>query len=352
MSADELTPEELEAETAESLPDREAMSTLPVIPPILDLDANVDAALDIAAPINARVAANANAALPIDAAASANVLSEGAQAGAAATADLVIGQTLDGEAIATADQTSAIGQGQGDATAVPPGRHRRTRPRRANDMAEHDKDALSESELEAETAEGLPEREAMSSIPTASRAERHWICGGLLDLDVNVDLSADAAAPVGAAVAANANVAAPIDAAVAANVASPDATAAAAATQNSMIIQDARRRRRSPTPTRPRASSRARAAATPRPGTALRDPAPPRGGARHRDLRGALRRRAGGAPARQHGDRDDRAGRRPRLRLRMVAARASAAASSTTRTSRRRAPAARTAARPRSRSRW
>jgi len=67
------------------------------------------------------VAANANAALPVDAAASANVLSDGAQAGAAATQTSAIGQTLDGEAIATSDQTSAIGQGEGDATAVPPG---------------------------------------------------------------------------------------------------------------------------------------------------------------------------------------------------------------------------------------
>jgi hypothetical protein len=104
-------------------------------------------------------------------------------------------------------------------------------------MAEHDKE-LTQSELEAETAEGLPERAAMSSIPPLPGGEALEIGGGLLDLDVNVDLSADAAAPVGAAVAANANVAAPIDAAVAANVASPDATAAAAATQNSTIIQD------------------------------------------------------------------------------------------------------------------
>ena len=41
--------------------------------------------------------------------------------GAAATQTSAIGQTMDGEAIATADQTSAIGQGEGDAAAVPPG---------------------------------------------------------------------------------------------------------------------------------------------------------------------------------------------------------------------------------------
>ena len=117
-----LTPEEMQAEDATALPDREAMSTLPVIPPILDLDANIDVALDIAAPIDASVAANANAALPLDAAASANVLSEGAQAGATAPQTSVIGQSLDGEANAIANQTSAIGQGEGDgdAVAVPP----------------------------------------------------------------------------------------------------------------------------------------------------------------------------------------------------------------------------------------
>jgi hypothetical protein len=104
-------------------------------------------------------------------------------------------------------------------------------------MADNEQ-ALSQSELEAETAEGLPERAAMSTVPTSLPGADALELGGLLDLDVNVDLSADAAAPIGAAVAANANVAAPVDAAVAANVASPDATAAASAAQNSTIIQD------------------------------------------------------------------------------------------------------------------
>ncbi|MDA0140139.1 hypothetical protein [Solirubrobacter deserti] len=102
-------------------------------------------------------------------------------------------------------------------------------------------DELTPEELEAQNAASLPDREAMSTLPPSlpgSEALDLAGAGGLLDLDVNVDLSADAAAPVGAAVAANANVAAPIDAAVAANVASPDATAAAAATQNSTIVQD------------------------------------------------------------------------------------------------------------------
>jgi hypothetical protein len=110
MSRDELTPEELEGQEAAALPDREAMSTLPTS--LLDLDVNVDAALDIAAPVNAAVAANANAALPVDAAVSANILSEGATSAAVADQDSVIAQNLDGEATAIADQDSNIDQGE------------------------------------------------------------------------------------------------------------------------------------------------------------------------------------------------------------------------------------------------
>ena len=118
---DELTPAELEAEDAQALPDREAMSTLDptsgldvALPtsPLLDLDVNVDAALDIAAPVNAAVAANANAALPIDAAVSANALSPGAESIASAQQTSVIGQSLDGTAIADSDQNSNIEQGE------------------------------------------------------------------------------------------------------------------------------------------------------------------------------------------------------------------------------------------------
>jgi hypothetical protein len=116
---------------------------------------------------------------------------------------------------------------------------------------------LTPAELEAEDATALPDREAMSTLdptagldpatslptelpelPDTELPDPNVSLGaGLLDLDVNVDLDADAAAPVSAAVAANANIAAPIDAAVSANIASPDATSAAVATQNSTIVQ-------------------------------------------------------------------------------------------------------------------
>lgn len=119
------------------------------------------------------------------------------------------------------------------------------------DHARGPEDGLTPEELEAQGAAALPDREAMSTLDPAAALDPAGAVdgalegvtgalpqtGGLLDLDVNVDLTADAAAPISAAVAANANVAAPIDAAVSANVASPDATSVAAATQDSTIVQ-------------------------------------------------------------------------------------------------------------------
>jgi hypothetical protein len=110
-------------------------------------------------------------------------------------------------------------------------------------MADHTDEpaeGLSPAELEAEHAEGLPDREAMSTLNPGAAIDPAGAlgAGGLLNLDVNLDLNADAAAPVSAAVAANANVAAPIDASVSANVASPDGTSIAMANQDSVIAQD------------------------------------------------------------------------------------------------------------------
>ena len=86
-----------------ALPDREAMS-------LLDLNINLDLALDLAAPVDAAVAANANVAAPIDAAVAANIGSTGSEATAVADQDSVIIQTLDGTAIATAEQDATIQQ--------------------------------------------------------------------------------------------------------------------------------------------------------------------------------------------------------------------------------------------------
>ncbi len=61
--------------------------------------------------------------------------------------------------------------------------------------------------------------------------------GDLLNVDVNVDLDADLAAPINGAVAANANIAAPIDAAVSANILSEDSESTAIAQQDAIINQ-------------------------------------------------------------------------------------------------------------------
>ncbi len=76
------------------------------------LNVNVDLAADadIAAPINGAVAANANVAAPIDAAVSANIGSIDSDAVAVAQQDAIINQNIDGEAAATADQSSDITQ--------------------------------------------------------------------------------------------------------------------------------------------------------------------------------------------------------------------------------------------------
>jgi hypothetical protein len=103
MSANELTPEEMNAQTAAQLPDKEAMS-------LLDVNADLDLALDLAAPVDAAVAANANVAAPIDAAVSANILSPGSTSIASADQDSIIVQDLDGVAEATATQDATIDQ--------------------------------------------------------------------------------------------------------------------------------------------------------------------------------------------------------------------------------------------------
>ncbi|HYD10476.1 MAG TPA: hypothetical protein VEA78_10265 [Acidimicrobiales bacterium] len=92
---------------------------------------------------------------------------------------------------------------------------------------------LSKEELEAQDGAELADKEAMSVLDTVGGLAD----GGLLNLDVDLSLDADVAAPIDAAVAANANVAAPIDAAVAANVASVGSTAQAVSDQDAMITQ-------------------------------------------------------------------------------------------------------------------
>src|SRR3954452_6493529 len=98
-----VSKEELAAETVTALPDKEVLS-------LLDLNANLDLALDAAAPIDLAVGANANIAAPIDAAVSANVLSPLAVSEAGGTQAAEIHQGIVGDATANAPQSSTIDQ--------------------------------------------------------------------------------------------------------------------------------------------------------------------------------------------------------------------------------------------------
>src|SRR3954468_9223337 len=100
---DSLSMEEIEAQDAVSLPDKEVLS-------LLNVDANVDLGLDLAAPVDLAAAANLNVAAPIEAAASANVLSPDAQSLAVAQQTGTIDQGISGSAHATAPQDASIDQ--------------------------------------------------------------------------------------------------------------------------------------------------------------------------------------------------------------------------------------------------
>ena len=189
-----LTRADLEAEGATALPAKEVVS-------LLDLNLNLDLALDLAAPIDLAVAANANVAAPIDAAVAANVLSAGSTAQALADQDGTIDQLISGEAVATAGQDSSIDQG--------------------NDVVDP----------------GPAPTPGPGVVEPPDTTTGGILEGDLLELDVDVALDADLAAPIAGAVAANANVAAPIDAAVAANVASIASSATAVADQDVDIVQ-------------------------------------------------------------------------------------------------------------------
>ncbi|WP_018681223.1 hypothetical protein [Actinokineospora enzanensis] len=191
MSEIELTPlsqDELAAEGGVALPDKEVYS-------LLDLNVDLDLGLDLAAPVDLAVAANANVAAPIDAAVGANVLSDGSTAQALADQGVAIGQGITGEAVAHSTQDSDIDQG--DTPDTPP----------------------------AQSGADIPD-----DVSGALQ-------GGLLNVDVNVKGDLDLTAPINGAVAANANIAAPIDAAVSANIGSNDSASTAIAQQDAIINQ-------------------------------------------------------------------------------------------------------------------
>jgi hypothetical protein len=187
-----LSPEELAAETGAALPDKEVMS-------LLDLNADLNIALDAAAPIDLGVAANANAAAPIEASIGANVLSAGSTAVAGAHQAAAIDQGITGDSVAHAPQVSSIDQTGGAAPA--------------------------------------PADAAAAPVAAEPAASSGPLDGPLLNVDVNLDGKLDLAAPIDGAVAAQANVAAPIDASAAANVGSIDSVASASSDQAALITQ-------------------------------------------------------------------------------------------------------------------
>jgi hypothetical protein len=204
-----LSMADLEAESGTMLPNKEVMS-------LLDLNVNVDLALDLAAPVDLAVAANANIAAPIEAAVSSNVLSVGSEAGAGAHQAVGLDQGISGSAIANAPQSAGVDQTH-DAGAP------------ATDTPATHAPAATAPATGTEAAGTGGTAPAVTS-------------GGALDgplLNVNADINANAhlAAPVAGAVAANANVAAPIDASASANVASVDSTSTAVSDQSALISQ-------------------------------------------------------------------------------------------------------------------
>src|ERR1051326_1233454 len=100
---DKLSMDEIEDEGAVALPNKEVLS-------LLDVNANVDLGLDLAAPVDLAAAANLNVAAPIEAAASANLLSPDAQAVALAQQHGSIDHGISGSAEATAPQHAEITQ--------------------------------------------------------------------------------------------------------------------------------------------------------------------------------------------------------------------------------------------------
>jgi hypothetical protein len=202
-----LSADELAAESGTALPAKEVMS-------LLDLNANLDLALDTAAPIDLAVGANANIAAPINAAVDANVLSVGSESQAGAIQAGTIHQGIVGDATATSDQHSQIDQGNPTTTT----------PATAADPTGTTTDPSGTTATDPTSATG--------GATTGSVTD-----GNLLNVNVNLDGNLHLASPIDGAVAANANAAAPINASAAANIGTVDSSATALGEQNVAIDQ-------------------------------------------------------------------------------------------------------------------
>lgn len=209
-----LTPDELAAESGTALPAKEVMS-------LLDLNANLDLALDTAAPIDLAVGANANIAAPINAAVDANALSVGSDAQAGAEQVGSIHQGIVGDANATSDQHSSIAQGNPATTTSG-----------TADPGTTTADPGTTTDPAATGGSTVPDTGATGDATTGSVTD-----GNLLNVNVNVDGNLHLASPIDGAVAANANAAAPINASAAANIGSVDSHATSLGEQSVSIDQ-------------------------------------------------------------------------------------------------------------------
>lgn len=235
-----LSDEELMAEGATALPDKEVAS-------VLDLNADLNLGIEAAAPIDLAVAANANVAAPIDAAASANILSFGSESQALSDQGVIINQGITADANATSVQDSGIDQAADSAA-----------PAADTPAAAGTADGATAATVDAGgllpdgttapvdgavdgvvdgTTGVLPDGTLpdVGALPTDAAGALN---GNLLNVNVNLDANAGITAPINGAVAANANVAAPIDAAVAANIGSIDSNAYAVSQQDAIITQN------------------------------------------------------------------------------------------------------------------
>lgn len=253
-----LSAEELAAEDGVALPDKEVVS-------ILDLNADLDLAIDAAAPIDLGVAANANVAAPIDASASANLLSAGSTSQALGDQGVMITQGISADAIAHSTQDSTIDQGAAPAADAAPadapvaaasGDMGQTYPTGAADQT---LDTGGVVDGAGGAVGGVTDGAggAVGGVTDGAGGVVDGVGGAvdgaagdvgstvgdlsdgnLLNVNVNLDADANVAAPIDGAVAANANVAAPIDAAVSANIGSVDSDSIAVAQQDAIINQN------------------------------------------------------------------------------------------------------------------
>ncbi len=250
---EQVSMDEIEAEGATALPNKEVMS-------LLDVNANVDLGLNLAAPVDLAVAANRNVAAPIQAAASANLLSADAEAVALSQQHGTIDQGISGSAEATAPQNAELIQNaNSDDGVVTDGATAGTGADAATPAAGAVDGVGGVVDGATGAVGGVTDgvggvtdgvggvTDGVGGVVDGVGGATDGVTGGvgsllnggsLLDANVNIHANADVAAPIDGAVAANANVAAPINASVAANIGSDGAVAQSLADQQVDIHQD------------------------------------------------------------------------------------------------------------------